>query len=349
MRPSVGEMGGAVEGKEARDSCSMITWWRLRGFELSYGGRGGTMSATRQPLMAEFNTAYSTGRRAPRTSCRHRRSWGAFVGLWLAVALPPAGFAHGNAHEQIQALSIEISKSPTNAMLFFQRGELLLQHGEWLPALADFETTRHLSPALPGLQLARARALTGARRLDEAGALLDQLVAASPTNATVLLDRAHVLGLRGRTAEAVADFAKAIPLVIAPDVGLFLEPAHLLAKAGKLDDALAWLDRGLTALGPNPELALPAIELLLQQNRFADALVRADAMLGHTRRAAAWLALRGDILQQAGRREEAGRAFRESLTALENLPPTLRRTQANAELERQVRDALDRLQTAARP
>lgn len=204
-------------------------------------------------------------------------------------------------------------------------------------------------PALPGLELARARALTGARRLDEAGALLDRLAAASPTNALVLLDRARVLGLRGRTAEAVADFAKAIPLVTAPDAGHFLEPAHLLAKAGQLDDALAWLDRGLAALGANPELSLPAIELLLQQNRFADALARADAMLVRSRRAPSWLALRGDILQQAGRREEAGHAFRESLATLEKLPPTLRRTQANAELERQVRDALDRLKPATKP
>ena len=99
----------------------------------------------------------------------------------------------------------------------------------------------------------------------------------------------------------------------------------------------------MKTLGPNPELALPAIELLLQQNRFPDALARADAMLARQPRAASWLALRGDILQQAGRRDEAGRAFRECLAALESLPPTLRRTQANADLERQVRDALARL------
>ena len=278
---------------------------------------------------------------------------GAAAGLWLALvlalAMPDAAFAHGSAHERIQALSAEIANSPTNGALYFQRGELLLQHSEWLPALADFAETRRLSPALPGLDLARARALAGALRLEEAGAILDRLVTASPTNAAVLLDRARLLGLRGRTAEAVADFAKAIPLVTALDAGHFLEPAHLLAKDGKLDDALAWLDRGLAALGANPELALPAIELLLQQNRFDDALVRADAMLVRSRRAPSWLALRGDILQQAGRRDDAGRAFRESLAALENLPPTLRRTRANAELERQVREALDRLKPAAKP
>ena len=297
------------------------------------------------------NNPRAAARACPRTSRVRRRASRVAAGLWLALALvlPHVAFAHGTAHERIQALSAEIAISPTNAALYFQRGELLLQHGEWLPALKDFEETRRLSPALPGLELARARALTGARRLDEAGALLDQLVAASPTNAVVLLDRARVLGLRGRTAEAVADFAKAMPLVTVPDAGHFLEPAHLLAKAGKLDDALAWLDRGLTALGANPELALPAIELLLQQNRFDDALARADAMLVRSRRAPSWLALRGDILQQAGRREEAGRAFRESLETLEKLPPTLRRTQTNAELERQIRDALERLKPAAKP
>ena len=268
------------------------------------------------------------------------------LALTLTLATRQTARAHGNAHERIEALTVEITKSPTNAALLFQRGELQLQHGEWLAALKDFEAARQLSPARPGLEHARARALAGARQLDEAGAILDRLVTASPTNAPLRLDRARVLGMRGRTTEAVAEFTLTLPLVAAPDAAHFLEPALLLAKAGQLDAALAWLDRGLKTLGPNPELALPAIELLLQQNRFPDALARADAMLARQPRAASWLALRGDILQQAGRRDEAGRAFRECLAALESLPPTLRRTQANADLERQVRDALAKLKPA---
>ena len=268
------------------------------------------------------------------------------LALTLTLATRQTARAHGNAHERIEALTAEITKSPTNSALLFQRGELQLQHGEWLAALKDFEAARQLSPALPGLEHARARALAGARQLDEAGTILDRLVTASPTNAPLRLDRARVLGMRGRTTEAVAEFTLALPLVTAPDAAHFLEPALLLAKANQLDAALAWLDRGLKTLGPNPELALPAIELLLQQNRFPDALARADAMLARQPRAASWLALRGDILQQAGRRDEAGRAFRECLAALESLPPTLRRTQANADLERQVRDALAKLKPA---
>ena len=67
-------------------------------------------------------------------------------------------------------------------------------------------------------------------------------------------------------------------------------------------------------------------------------------MLKRNPRAASWLALRGDVLQQAGRRDDARKAFNESLAALESLTPTLRRTQANAELERQVREALKQLE-----
>lgn len=310
------------------------------------------------PLIADERgdmAALATNRSAPLRSTTAIWRVAAFAPEWwltlgvalaLTLATRQTALAHGTTHERIQALTVELAKSPTNAALFFQRGELQLQHGEWLAALRDFDDARRLSPTLPGLDHARARALAGAQQLDEAGAILDRLVTTSPTNATLRLDRARVLGLRGRTTEAVAEFALALPLVAAPDAGHFLEPALLLAKAGQLNDALAWLDRGLKALGPNPELALPAIELLLQQNRFPDALARADAMLARQPRSAPWLALRGDILQQVGRHDEAGRAFRESLAALEALPPTLRRTQANAELERQVRDALDKLQPA---
>ena len=128
------------------------------------------------------------------------------LALTLTLATRQTACAHGNAHERMQALTVEITKSPTNSALLFQRGELQLQHGEWLAALKDFEAARQLSPALPGLEHARARALAGARQLDEASAILDRLVTASPTNAPLRLDRARVLGMRGRTTEAVAEF-----------------------------------------------------------------------------------------------------------------------------------------------
>jgi Flp pilus assembly protein TadD len=58
----------------------------------------------------------------------------------------------------------------------------------------------------------------------------------------------------------------------------------------------------------------------------------------------AWLARRGEILEQGGRAEDARTAYGKALAALEALSPRYRNTRATLELEARLRSTLDRLQ-----
>ena len=54
-----------------------------------------------------------------------------------------------------------------------------------------------------------------------------------------------------------------------------------------------------------------------------------------------WLARRGEILLQAGRREEARAAYEQALKALDSLPPGRRNVPAMNELEKRIKASLE--------
>src|SRR4051794_34058794 len=77
----------------------------------------------------------------------------------IGIMHPLPLWAHGPLHEQIAALSLSIQANPTNANLFFRRGELRYFHEEPLAALTDFRTAAILDPAMSMASLGVAKAL----------------------------------------------------------------------------------------------------------------------------------------------------------------------------------------------
>jgi len=64
-----------------------------------------------------------------------------FLGL-LAVK----SFAHGDVHDRIVLLTQQISQSPSNASLYFNRADLYRIDGDYTNALADLHRTAKLDP-----------------------------------------------------------------------------------------------------------------------------------------------------------------------------------------------------------
>jgi hypothetical protein len=56
-----------------------------------------------------------------------------------------------------------------------------------------------------------------------------------------------------------------------------------------------------------------------------------------------WLARKAEVLQQAGRSNEAAQAYKAALMALQTLPPTRRNVPAMLELDKRIRRELQTL------
>jgi len=125
---------------------------------------------------------------------------------------------------------------------------------------------------------------------------------------------------------------------------MYIERAQTLAAAGIefRDEALRGLDEGMEKLGPLITLQLAALDLELAQKRYDRALARLERIAAGSPRKETWLARRGEIMEQAGRKTEAHESYAAALAAIETLPPHRRRVKATTEMETRLRAALRR-------
>ncbi len=267
------------------------------------------------------------------------RSWAAGLAASLAMAAALAAapaFAHGDLHEQIEAISARIHADPSNAQLLFQRAELYRDHEEWALSAADYDHAEKLAPGNVVVRLGRGRLWLAMGKLDAARVEFDAFVAAQPDNAAARADRAQLAQAQGRFADAADDYAVAIAHADPVDSELYLGRARALAADGKTDAAIACLDEGSGKLGHPPTLGLLAVELERDRGHYDAALARIDALRAGATRQEAWLERRGDVLLVAGRSADAKQAWADALVALNALPTRLAGTEAMQALRKRL-------------
>jgi tetratricopeptide (TPR) repeat protein len=260
----------------------------------------------------------------------------------LAGAVVPAG-AHGDLHERLTVLDEQIRQEPRNAELRFQRGELHRRHHEWDQALADFGSADRLQAGLDGTKLGRARVLLAMGRAPEAKAWADQFLSRQPQHAEGFITRAQVNAKLGRVVAAANDYSWAIQHLSQPMPDHFMEQARLLASVGRADLAVRGLDEGIARLGQIAPLQLAAIEYERQRGNFAAALGRVDRIVAVNPVKEPWLAMRGELLEQAGRLHEAREAFHATLEGIAQYQPVRRNRELTRQLEARARDGIARV------
>jgi len=261
--------------------------------------------------------------------------------VFLAAASPL--LAHGDVHDQIDALTKRIAAEPENAELRLRRGELRRVHGDTELALADYREAARLDPSLEAVGLCVARAFLEGGRPAEAAPPLERALARRPDDAEALLLRARVHAALGETARAAALFPRALAAAKSPTPDLYAETARALAADGRREDALAALESGLSRLGHPVSLEEAALEMELALGRTDAALARLGRLASASKRPERWLARRAEVLERAGRPVEAREAFTSAVHAIETLPPRLRASRATAALEESVRAGLARV------
>jgi tetratricopeptide (TPR) repeat protein len=281
---------------------------------------------------------------------RPRRGAG---GLRAAVALGSALLAGGlaGAHESTDASLArahrQIQQHPEDAALYLVRAELHRVEGDFVAAAADLKRARELDPGLPEADLYRGRLLLETGRFSEAEAAFRRFLGRSPRHAAARALHADSLARLERHSEAAEEYGAAIRLQASPSPEFYLGRAGALGEAGDVGAALRSLDEGLETLGPVTTLQLRAIDLELQRRDVDAALARLDRVAATSASQAPWLVRRGEVLELAGRDDEALRAYVRALSAIRELPGARRSTRAMSRLEARAVDAMRRLSRAA--
>lgn len=263
----------------------------------------------------------------------------------LSGIVPDRAAAHGDLHDQIADVTRQIARRPTDARLYFKRGELHRLHGERTAAIADYDRAALCDPGLAEVDVGRGKALFEAGRLAESRGALERFLVARPDHADARLSLARVFVRLRLPDEADAEFARAIGIVGRPKPDLYFERAAALGAAERLDRAIRVIDEGIARLGPLAALEDLGVSLERRRGNHDAALARLDRLHAGRARRESWLARRGEILAEAGRPAEARASLLAARSSIESLPPRLRRTRAIERLERDVKTSLDRLET----
>jgi tetratricopeptide (TPR) repeat protein len=254
-----------------------------------------------------------------------------------------AGLGHGDMHLQIQEVTKELEKQPRNAALYLKRGELFRAHGDMDSAHADLERVAALDPKLEVLPLARGRLFYEANWPQSAKIALDSFLRTHTNHVEALALRARCLIKMGQRLDGVKDYTRAIDVAADPQPELYLERAQALNEEGPAHYAVAvkGLEDGMKKMGPLVTLQLYAIDLEVKEKKYDAALARLAKASAASPRKETWLARKGEILQTAGRPNEACDAFRSALKAISQLPDTRRNVPAMQELEKRLNAVLE--------
>jgi tetratricopeptide (TPR) repeat protein len=172
---------------------------------------------------------------------------------------------------------------------------------------------------------------------------LDRFLARHTNSVEGFATRARALVKLNERVAAAKDYTAAINFSKEQRPELFLERAQALTAEGKehFEEALAGLDEGIKKLGPLVTLQLYAIDVEIRQGRHDTALRRLEGVAAQSPRKETWLARKGEILQQAGRPEQARQAYTDALAAMNKLPPARRHVPAMVELEKRLLAAIE--------
>lgn len=257
--------------------------------------------------------------------------WYFLIAACVSSLALPSAFGHGDVHVQIESLNPLIQTAPT-ADLLVKRGELYRLDEDFTAALADFDRAEKVDPAFDTVHFCRGRALFEAGRWKEAAESLDKLLHKRPDHVEGHMVRARAHFRLNEYEAALEDYDRIVALIESPTPDCFLERAETLTALGRSDAAIKNLDEGIARLGNLIALQKAAIDIETQIKRYPDALARVDRVMATLQRKEVWLARRGEILDAAGRHEEALRAYSEALTSLDQLPPHHRKTKPMREL-----------------
>lgn len=285
---------------------------------------------------------------------RERREFTAscwLLAVVLFVGLVPSLWAHGDLHERIVGITAEIAKTPGDATLYVARAELYRLHQEFDLAFADLDKAAELAPDLADTAYIRARVYVDLKCPQAALAAFSRHLAQAPAHVEGWVQRAQLYHALKRDVEAAADYGAAIAKAKDPLPEYYIERARLLntladPPAGG-EAAVACLDEGIAKLGPIVTLELEAIAYEQAGRKWDGALKRITLLMEQTPRKESWQERKGQVLEQAGRTQEAWTAYRDGLAAIEQLPERTRVLPMTKELKTRLEAGLQRVTSPA--
>jgi tetratricopeptide (TPR) repeat protein len=261
--------------------------------------------------------------------------------LAWATSIGPVN-AHPGIHEQEREAEAALAAGPRDPEAHLHRGRLYAERREWDAALESYEQARRLGADPNAVDLLAGAVFLEAGWFRMAKARFEAVLERDPERHDARFGRARAWMGLDHPKEASSDFALALAKMPEPQPAYILERRDALLAIGEREDALGALEEGMTRIGRVPTLELAAVDLEVSLGRHDAALRRMDSLLDASPGQPLWMARRAEILEQAGRTEEARAAYVNAL-GLVQARSARSGSRRFAELETELRQAVQRI------
>ena len=217
--------------------------------------------------------------------------------------------AHDGLHEQIIAVTKEISKNPNNVALYLKNAGLYRLHEEWEKSERDFDRAEKLKPNLAIVNLGRGKLWLDFKQFSKAKITLETFLTTEPESYEGVITIARVCAKLKQSKTAVEYFTKAISIAPKDAAEIYLERAEVQSSAGEFVQALAGLDGGIAKFGNLVTLQTVSIDLEIKSRNYDAALERLDELSATMPQKESFLLRRGEILIAAGRKCQANKIY----------------------------------------
>lgn len=251
-----------------------------------------------------------------------------FLFLFILMAIGLSANAHGDLHERINKLTVQIQDQPNNPALYLKRGQLYYQHQEYDSAEKDYLKAQQLAPDSVEVFYWKALLYLDMQRTTDGIKAAEACLKQRPNDVLTLRTYAKLLQQANRPVDAIGPLQQVIALADETLPENYLELSTVLANLGNDSLAIVCLQQGIADMGEVFTLKSALLHLYKKAGMFTEAIAEYTSMANKSARKETYYYEIAKLYVAQQNKGQATLYLQKATTAIENLPWHLQMTDA---------------------
>jgi len=247
--------------------------------------------------------------------------------------------AHGDLTARINTKTSQISKTPNNATLYYDRGFLYQQHKEYKKALEDYDKAKKKGYSNKVLYYRIAETLKKTGAFDKAIQATSEYLELDKTDIKIYKLRSQILVLQKQYSQALIayDYVLKNTIDLRPDDFIIYCEIVLMIDSNNFKETLDIIEVGFDKLGDNNlTLRLKKIEYLKAIGNKKEVINQYNYFIQNTDRKENWYYKKACYLSKINDKSAANIALQQAKISLQALNPRFQQTPNIKELTKKI-------------
>lgn len=254
--------------------------------------------------------------------------------------------AHGTIGSRLDNLEHQLEESPNDAHLYLARGRLYQERHNQAAALLDYQRAENIDPRLYAVQYWRGLLYLEHGFLDDALTTLNQYVqltdaAKGYAALAKVYWQQHAFRLSANAWDkAIAKDGNASPAMYHQRAQALMQLQALPYSKSLLAEIVAGIEAGIVKQGPLSSYLTLLVDVFSRNHHYQAALVTLERLPTNLLTSPQWKVKKAEMLALMGHKDEALKAYEETLVTLDSLPIHKQTLNINLKIKQQAMNGL---------